>query len=164
MVRPTTRDSFRVKLIASAAAVCAAAIPPTASAQSEGGLYIAGAGFSFQQAASHGMATNPRGQQFFLVSVPPETHALATTATGAPAAAREKVIAAGGVLLVCQRDIDNGKINRANLVPGVVAVRGWPSDGSAELPQEGRYFAGENPANLPVANEALRRLRSVCAY
>jgi hypothetical protein len=158
MGNPSSRASFRARL---AAAVCAAAIP-AASAQTEGGLYIAGDGFNFQQAASHAMATNPRGERFFLVSVPPETSALATAATGAPAGARDQAIAAGGVLLVCQRDIDSGKIDRANLVPGVVAVRGWPRGGNPPL-QEGRYFAGENPANLPVADEALRRLRSVCA-
>lgn len=158
MRNPAIRASFRARL---AAAACAAAIP-AASAQTEGGLYIAGDGFSFQQAASHAVATNPRGQRFFLVSVPPETSALATAATGAPAAARDQAIAAGAVLLVCQRDVDSGKVDRANLVPGVVAVRGWPRGGNPQL-QEGRYFAGENPANLPVADEALRRLRSICA-
>ena len=32
-----------------------------------------------------------------------------------------------------------------------------------ELPAGQRYFADENPANLPAANKALRRLRSTCA-
>jgi hypothetical protein len=163
MARPT-RASFRAKLIAGAAAAGAAGIPPAMSAQSERGLYIAGDGFTFQQAASHGIAQNPGGRRFFLLSLPPETNALASTATGAPAAVRDRVIAAGGVLLVCQRDIDSGKLNASNLMPGVVAVRGWPSVGSAEATQGGRYFAGENPANLPASNEALRRLRSICAY
>jgi hypothetical protein len=96
--------------------------------------------------------------------LPPDTSALTVTAAGALATVRDRVVASNGVLLVCQRDIDNGKINASNLVPGVVAVRGWPAVGSAELTQGGRYFAGENPANLPEANDALRRLRAICAY
>jgi hypothetical protein len=139
-------------------------IPAAAPAQSEGGLYIAGIGFSFQQAAEQGIAQNPGGRRFFLLSVPPETNALAVDAARPLAALRERVVASNGVLFVCQRDLDNGKVNASRLVPGVVAVRGWPSVGSAELTQGGRYFANENPANLPASNEALRRLRSTCAY
>ena len=164
MDRLKTRIQFRVKLIAAAAAVCAAALPASASAQSEGGLYIAGDGFSFHQAAEHGMAQNPGGGRFFLLTLPPYTSALTVTAAGALAAVRDRVVASNGVLLVCQRDIDNGTINASNLVPGVVAVRGWPAVGAAELPQGGRYFAGENPANLPESNNALRRLRATCSY
>jgi hypothetical protein len=73
------------------------------------------------------------------------------------------VIAANGVLLVCQRDIDSGRISAAALAPRVVAVRGWPPAGSPSLPPGERYFQGENPANLPASNEALRRLRSTCS-
>jgi hypothetical protein len=42
-------------------------------------------------------------------------------------------------------------------------VRGWPPPGSQALPDGQRYYPGENPANLPAANEALRRLRSTCS-
>lgn len=153
----------RAQLIAGAAAVCAAAVPAVTLAQAEGGLYVAGDSFTFEQAANRGIAQNRGGTRFFLLSLPPEANALATTATGAAAAARDRVVASNGVLLVCQRDIDNGKVNPANLVPGVVAVRGWPTAGGAELTQGGRYYADENPANLPTSNEALRRLRSICS-
>jgi hypothetical protein len=159
--RPNSR---RAHVIAFAAVLGAAAIPTTASAQSEGGLYIAGgAGFSFRQAADQGIAKNPGGRRFFVLAVPPETAALAANATGALAAARDRVIAANGVLLVCQRDIDSGKVNAAALVPGVVAVRGWPPPGSNALPAGQRYFADENPDNLPASNEALRRARTTCS-
>jgi hypothetical protein len=152
------------RLAALAAAACAATLPAPAHAQSEGGLYVAGgAGFTFQQAADRGVAQNPGGQRFFVVAVPPETAALLTTASAALAATRNRVVAANGVLLVCQRDIDNGKVNAANLVPGVVPVRGWPPAGSPSLPPGERYFPDENPADLPRANEALRRLRSTCS-
>ena len=76
------------------------------------------------------------------------------------------MLAANGVLLVCQRDLDNGHIDAAELVAEVVAVRGWPpkhAAGSHALPPGQRYFPGEDRSTLPAANEALRRLRSACA-
>jgi hypothetical protein len=160
---PTMSNSHRPKLIAVVAAVCAAAIPAPVPAQSEGGLYITGAGFTFQQAADRGVAQNPGGRRFFLLSLPPETQALTVTAPGPLAAARDRVVASNGVLLICKRDVDSGRINASALVPGVVAVRGFPPPGSKALPDGERYFPGENPANLPASNEALRRLRSTCS-
>ncbi len=155
--------SLTVTRIACLAAIGAAlALATPAMAQSEGGLYIAGAGFSFQVAAERALAQNPGGRRFFVLSLPPETAALAASATGSRARLRDRVVAANGVLLVCQRDIDNRKVNAARLAPGVVAVRGWPTQGSDELPDGQRYFANENPADLPAANEALRQLRSTC--
>ena len=145
-------------------ALLAALMPlSSAMAQSEGGLYIAGdAGFKFQQAAERGLAQNPGGRRFFVLSVPPQTSALRKSATGPLAQLRDRVIAGNGVLLVCQRDIDKGRIDPAELVPGVVAVRGWPEPGSNEIPPGKRYFADEDSSRLPAANEALRRLRSTC--
>jgi hypothetical protein len=143
----------------SLALALAASLSTAASAQTEGGLYIAGAGFTFQEAAQRGLSQNPGGRRFFLLSLPPEARALASTATPAQQRLRERVLAANGVLLVCQRDLDNGRINAGNLVAGVVPVRG----NSNELPPGQRYFANENPAELPAANEALRRLRSACS-
>jgi hypothetical protein len=157
-VRLSIRSSFATVVAAVVAAVGASG----ASAQSEGGLYIAGAGFSFQVAAQRAMSQNTGGRRFFLLSLPPETASLLSRTTGSRAALRDRVFAANGVLLVCQRDIDSGKLNAASLVPGVVAVRGWPPKGSNDLPDGQRYFANENPANLPAANEALRQLRSTC--
>lgn len=163
MARPHTRRPLRSNLVATAAAVCTAVIAAPIFAQSEGGLYIAGYGFTFQEVADRAIAQNPGGQRFFLLSLPPETQALTTSAAGPLAAARDRVLAANGVLLVCQRDIDSGRINAAALAPRVVAVRGWPPAGSPSLPPGERYFQGENPANLPASNEALRRLRSTCS-
>jgi hypothetical protein len=156
--------SLLSRLVAAAVAVCAAALPPSVSAQTEGGLYVAGNGFSFQQAAERAMAQNPGARRFFVLAVPPEASALTTGAAPALAALRERVVAANGVLYVCQRDIDNGKINPATLVPGVIAVRGWPPVGSQELPEGARYFKGENPAALPESTNSLRLLRSTCSY
>jgi hypothetical protein len=144
------RHATAAMLLAWAGAVAAAA---------EGGLYIAGSGFSFQQAAERALAQNPGGARFFVLSLPDEAAALSERAPPAQQRLRERLLAANGVLLVCQRDLDNGRINAANLIPAVVPVRGHSSD----LPAGQRYFAGENPANLPAANEALRRLRSTCS-
>jgi len=163
MARPHTHHARRSHLIAVAAAICAAGMAAPVSAQSEGGLYIAGYGFSFQEVVDRAIAQNPGGQRFFLLSLPPETQALTTSAAGPLAAARDRVIAANGVLLVCQRDLDSGRINAAALAPRVVAVRGWPPAGSPALPPGERYFKGENTSDLPASNEALRRLRSTCS-
>jgi hypothetical protein len=154
---------LRSKIIAVAAAVCAAGAVASAAAQSEGGLYIAGYGFTFQEVANRAISQNPGGRRFFLLALPAQSSALTKTAARPLAAARDRVLAANGVLLVCQRDLDEGLIAAASLVPRVVAVRGWPPAGSNELPLGERYFKGEDPANLPAANMALRRLRSTCS-
>lgn len=157
----SNRISFRALLFVVAAALAAAAL--RAPAASEGGLYIAGAGFTFQQAVQQALGTNPAGQRFFVLAIPPETRALMTNATGQLAAARDRAVAAGGVLYVCQRDIDSGKVAAASLAPGVIAVRGWPRVRTDALPLGARYFKDEDPANLPASNNALRQLRSTCA-
>jgi hypothetical protein len=136
---------------------------PAARAQSEGGLYIAGAGFSFEVAAERGLRQNPGGRRFFVLALPAEAAALAASAGGPAAALRERVLAANGVLLVCRRDVASGRIDGAALAPGVAVVRGWPAPGSNELPKGERYFPDEDRSRLPAANEALRQLRSTCA-
>jgi hypothetical protein len=144
-------------------AALACAVPHAAFAQDEGGLYIANSSFSFEQAANRGLAQNPRGQRFFLLALPPHTQVLTKTAPQAAAATRGRVTAGGGLLLVCQREIDNRAIDAAALVPGVVRVRGFPPAGSNVLPDGERYFPDEDPDTLPRSNEALRRLRAACS-
>jgi hypothetical protein len=138
------------------------ALPSVSHAQAEGGLYIAGDGFSFERAADEGLSRNPAGQRFFLLALPPETEALRATAPKPLAAARDRVIAGNGVLLVCKRDIESGAVDASKLAAGVTAVRGWPPRGSNALPAGERYYADEDPARLPRADEALRRLRTTC--
>lgn len=134
-----------------------------AQGQSEGGLYIAGDGFSFETAAQRALAQNPGGRRFFLLTLPPEAPALRRNALPAQARLRDRVIAGNGVLLVCQRDLNQGRIDAATLVSQVVPVRGWPPKGSPQMPPGQRYFPGEDRAHLPAANEALRRLRATCS-
>lgn len=145
------------------ASLIACVLPRTARAQDEGGVYIAGYRFSFERAAEQGLARNPAGQRFFVLALPPNTAALTTAATPSAAAVRERVAAAGGVLMVCQRDIDNGKVDAATLVPGVVAVRGFPPRGSNAIPRGERYFPDEDRTRLPQDNRALKRLRKACS-
>jgi hypothetical protein len=146
-----------------AAALLACALPHTALARDEGGLYIAGYRHSFERAAEQGLARNPAGQRFFVLALPPNTAALTTAATPSAAALRERGVAAGGLLLVCQRDIDNGKIGNAALVPGVVAVRGFPPRGSNAIPRGERYYPDEDRNVLPQDNRSLKRLRKACS-
>lgn len=158
-----TRLATRSLMAIGAATIALCSLRTGAAEPAEGGVYIAGDGFTFQQAAERALAQNPSGQRFFVLALPPNTAALAKSATKSSTELRERVIAAGGVLLVCQRDIDGGSVDRTTLVPGVVAVRGFPPPGSNALPAGERYFPGENPDNLPRSNEALRRLRTTCS-
>ncbi len=161
-----TRTTFAMTgslLALGAAALLACALPRTALAQAEGGLYIAGYRFNFERAAEQGLARNPPGQRFFVVALPPNTVALTTAATPSDVAVRERVVAAGGVLFVCQRDIDNGKVAAATLVPGVVAVRGFPPRGSDAIPRGERYYPDEDRTRLPQDNRSLKRLRKTCS-
>lgn len=146
-----------------AAALVACALPCTTLAQDEGGLYVAGYRHSFERAAEQGLERNPPGQRFFVLALPPNTVALTTAATPSAAAVRERVLAAGGLLLVCQRDIDNGKVSAAALVPGVVAVRGFPPRGSNAIPRGERYYPDEDRSVLPQDNRSLKRLRKTCS-
>ena len=141
----------------------ACAVPLAAAAPTEGGLYIAGYEFNFEQAASRGLAQNPNGRRFFVLTLAPNASALTATAPKASVTLRERVIAGNGVLLVCQRDIKNGSIDASKLATGVVAVRGFPPPGSKELPHGERFFPNENRDVLPRNNEALRRIRAACS-
>jgi hypothetical protein len=158
---PSRRHSFAALMACGVASLglCSALM----AAPAEGGLYIAGAGFNFKTAANRAMSQNPGGRRFFLLSLPPETAALKTGANSNLSALRKRVVAANGMLLVCQRDVEQGRIRLSELVPGVVAVRGWPPAGSNELQHGERYFPDETSANLPADNVALRQLRSTCS-
>lgn len=147
-------------------ALLAGAACMTSATAAEGGLYIAGDGFSFETAAQRGLAQNPGGRRFFLLTLPREAGALRRRAPASQARLRDRVLAGNGVLLVCQRDLDNGHIDAGGLVPEVVAVRGWPpkrGPGSNALPPGERYFPGEDRSTLPASNNALRQLRATCA-
>ncbi len=154
-------NTLRILAMAAAAAL----LPCIGHAQApQGGLYIAGAaGFTFNEAAKQALAANPKGHRFFLLVVPPQTNALRSDAPPNLAAVRERVQTAGGVIYVCRRDVDNGRIDPATLAPGIVAVRGWGPKGANDLPPGERYFAGEDRLVLPKSNESLRRLRATCA-
>jgi hypothetical protein len=154
---------LRSLLVSVAAPLAIGSIPAGAIAAGEGGLYFAGDGSTFVRAAEQALAKNPKGQRFFMLVLPAEAATLTKAASQRAVTLRGRVVAAGGVLLVCQRDIDNGAIDRAKLVVATVAVRGFPPPGSNALPPGERYFPDENPDNLPRSNEALLRLRSTCS-
>jgi hypothetical protein len=152
-----------LRLLPAAALALALSAGPLRAAPIEGGLYIAGAGFSFKTAANRAIKQNPNGRRFFLLALPPETAALQLAANQASSRLRERVVAANGVLLVCRRDVEQGRVDPQLLVPGVLAVRGWPAAGSNELAHGQRYYADEVPGSLPADNVILRQLRSTCS-
>jgi hypothetical protein len=139
---------------------CSAAV---VFAQAGGGLYVAGAGFTFGQAVDQGLAMNPAGQRFFVLVLPPQTRALAVNAPPNLAQLRDRAAKKGAVFMVCQRDVASGAVDLAQLVPGVVPVRGWPPPGSNALLPGQNYFPDENRADFPASEELLRRLRSTCS-
>jgi hypothetical protein len=149
--------------VALASAICAAGVAGPAAARSEGGLYVAGYGFGFEEVARRAIEQNAGGGRFFVLVLPEEAGALTNRAARRLVAARDRVVAANGVLLVCQRDVDEGRIDPAGLVPSVAAVRGWPPPGGAAVPPGERHVAGEDPAALPASDTALRRLRATCS-
>ena len=143
--------------------VACAAVP--AQAQNAGGLYVAGAGFSFAQAARQALSENPGGAvRFFVLVLPPATDALAASGASAEALElRAQVQARGGSLLVCRRDVAAGAMPAAGLMPGVQVVRGWPQPGGPQLTANTDYYPDENPAALPTATDLLHRLRATCS-
>lgn len=134
-----------------------------AAAQEPGGLYIAGDQFTFEQAAQRALKENVQGERFFVVVLAPAAQPLDRNASGEAVALRNRILVARGVLIVCQSDIASGSINRSTLVPGVVALRGWPPPDYDTWPPNQHYYPGEDPSRLPVPTEQLRRARAVCS-
>jgi hypothetical protein len=140
--------------------ICAVTV--VASAQVGGGLYVFGAAFDFTQVAERALAQNASGTRFYMLAVGNGVRALSLTAPEELVEVRQRVASANAVFLVCQRDIASGAFTLGDLVPGVVAVRGWPPPGSNELPAGTNFYPDEDPSTLPQVTEALRRLRATC--
>lgn len=137
------------------------ALACSAAAQASGGLYVAGGGFDFGQVGDRAVAQNPQ-TRFFLLTTGDAVRYLSLTAPPDLVAVRNRIARGNVVFLVCQRDIDAGTYRLGDLVPGVVAVKGWPAaNGPDNL--VGNYYADEEPGQLPTATEALRRLRATCS-
>lgn len=132
-------------------------------AQTPGGLYIAGDQFDFEQAAQTALAENAGGQRYYVLVLAPASRALSRQASGKAGALRGQISASGGILLACQRDLVSGAVDLRNLVPGVVPVRGWPPPDFDLWPPNQLYYPGEDPAQLPVPTEQLRRARAACS-
>lgn len=133
-----------------------------AGAQPGGHLYVAGGGFDFPATAERALAQNPT-TRFFLLVVGDAVRYLALTAPAELVEARNKVARGNVQFLVCQRDLANGEYRLLDLVPGTVAVRGFPPPGSTALPVDNKFYADEDPAVLPWSTETLRRLRATCS-
>jgi len=135
---------------------------PSASAQSGGNLYIAGGGFDFPATSERALAQNPNSR-FFLLAVGEAIRYLSLTAPPEVVEVRNRVARGNVQFLVCQRDLESAGYRLGDLVPGTLAVRGYPPPGSTDLPVENKYYADEDPGSLPWSSETLRRLRSTCS-
>jgi hypothetical protein len=138
-------------------------LAPMTAAQEPGGLYIAGDQFTFEQAARRALNENVQGERFFVVVLPPAAQPLDRESSGESVALRNRILVARGVLIVCQRDVASGAVDASGLVPGVVALKGWPPPDFDTWPPDQLYYPGENPSRLPVPTEQLRRARAVCS-
>jgi hypothetical protein len=139
------------------------AIAAAASAQGPGGLYVAGDNFDFTQAVERALAQHPTPSKFFVLATGDAVRGLSVVAPPELVEVRNSGSARGAVYLVCQRDIEREAFQLTDLVLGVIAVKGWPAPGSADLPEGTKYYPGEDPSNLPSSTEVLRRLRSTCS-
>lgn len=133
-----------------------------ATAQPGGNLYVAGGGFDFPSAAERALAQNP-ASRFFLLATGDAIRYLALTAPEELVEVRNRVARGNVQFLVCQKDLQAGEYRLLDLVPGTVAVRGFPPPGSTALPLDNKYYADEDPALLPWSGETLRRLRATCS-
>ena len=140
----------------------AAASAQSSEPQAGGSLYVAGNGFDFPTTADRAAAQNPN-TRFFLLVVGDAVRYLSLTAPPELVEVRNRVARTRVQFLVCQRSLDEGQWKLSDLVPGTVAVRGWPPPGSNALPEGSNYYRGEDPADLPWSTETLRRLRSTCS-
>ena len=140
-----------------------AALTAAASAQGEGGLYIAGGNFDFTQAIDRAIAQHPTPSKFFVLVTGDAVRALSVVAPPELVEVRNMGAKHGAVYLVCRRDVDRELFRMNELISSVVAVRGWPPPGTDELPPGKNYYPNEDPANLPRSTELLRRLRATCS-
>ena len=139
------------------------AMVASASAQGAGGLYVAGDNFDFTQAVERALAQHPTPSKFFVLATGDAVRGLSVVAPPELVEVRNRGSARGAVYLVCRRDIEREAFQMTDLVSGVIAIRGWPAPGSADLPEGIKYYRGEDPSNLPSSTEVLRRLRSTCS-
>jgi hypothetical protein len=134
-----------------------------ASAQGEGGLYIAGGNFDFTQAINRAVAQHPIPSRFFVLVTGDAVRALSVVAPPELVEVRNLGAKQGAVYLVCRRDVERELFRMNELVSNVTAVRGWPPPGSSELPDGNNYYPNEDPSNLPKSTDLLRRLRATCS-
>ena len=143
--------------------LCGCAMATAASAQSAGGLYVAGDGSDFTQTVERALAQNPSPSKFFVLATGDAVRGLSVVAPPELVEVRNRGAARGAVYLVCRRDVEREAFQLTDLISSVVAVKGWPAAGSAELPEGSKYYRGEDASNLPGSTELLRRLRATCS-
>ena len=143
--------------------LCGCAMATAASAQGAGGLYVAGDGSDFTHTVERALAQHPSPSKFFVLATGDAVRGLSVVAPPELVEVRNRGAARGAVYLVCRRDVERESFQLTDLISGVVAVKGWPAAGSAELPEGSKYYRGEDASNLPSSTEVLRRLRSTCS-
>ncbi|OGA28448.1 MAG: hypothetical protein A3I01_01245 [Betaproteobacteria bacterium RIFCSPLOWO2_02_FULL_65_24] len=125
-----------------------------------GGVYVAGEGFSFEQAAADALrerASSPADPLAVLVLGGEVRRVTLKGTTPELRSLADKLQAAGATLYVCERDIRAARLNPAEFLPGVRIERGWTR-------AEAQANVGSRKEADSRAPEAmLRRIRRLCA-
>jgi intracellular sulfur oxidation DsrE/DsrF family protein len=141
--------------------LCLLLVPALLHAQSRGGevggVYVAGDGFTLEQAAEDALRERGTGRQAVAVIGPEVARLVAVKATPRTLDLAQKLQAAGIPVYACERDVRALGVFRADLVGGVRVERGWTRLEASEA-------AGERLAAKDGTPEGqLRRLRRLCA-
>lgn len=143
-------------------AVLALGVVGAAQAVVIGGGYIAGSGFSLAQAIADAKREHPAGssQGFWIVVMGAELGSLArNTASADLLADLTSLQQRGGVVFVCERDLNAAGLTAQDLIPGVQVVRGWTA---AESGMQDNGDAGStNDDTTPLS--PLRAVDRLCS-
>ena len=111
-------------------------------------------GFSLEKAVSDGLRENPGGN-FAVLVLGPEIPRLGLHGiTSESSAILTRAFNGGGVMYLCERDMKRLNLNTADLVPGVLVVRGF-TKAEAQSPAPGPQ------GGAPLA--PMFRMRQICA-
>ena len=142
------------------AATPQAPIPPAGNARAGrpgpgGALYIAGDGFSLEQAIDDGIRENGGKASFAVLVLGAEISKLGIHGTTAEISANiAKASNGGGTLYLCERDVKRQGFAVHEFLPGVQIVRGFSKTEAAGSPPP-------QPGGPPLA--PIFRMRSICA-
>lgn len=137
-----------------------------AAGPEDGPVYVADTQFALEDILQEVLVNNrPTRPLRFWVIVTGDQVALLTKSNGIADRKLAKGVDLmrqfGAFLRVCESDMSRLGLVRDDLLPWVEPVKGF--EAAAPLASDDRFYADERPDELPVAVEALRRIRAACS-